>query len=263
MTVIEAAPPSPRTRANDPPAPSAREPHHPPALLRRGQLVALAVGTFLLPWCVLLGLTLPAADDAQHWSLAWAGLDCAEAVAALATAVLLRRADPRAGLAAVACGTLLLVDAWFDVCTSAPGLDHAMAVAEACCLELPLAAAAFWLALSATGGADVNRATKECEGAGPYPDHRWLSDSTRTGLRTAGNPAPHDRGDFRAVYGKSLPDHGRRAREGRAGTPGEHARAGQARETGAREPSGHARRARGSAQAREVRSGGSRRYGAG
>ena len=150
MTVIEAAPPSPRTRANDPPAPSAREPHHPPALLRRGQLVALAVGTFLLPWCVLLGLTLPATADAQHWSLAWAGLDCAEAVAALATAALLRRADPRAGLTAVAGGTLLLVDAWFDVCTSAPGLDHALAVAEACCLELPLAAAAFWLALRLT-----------------------------------------------------------------------------------------------------------------
>jgi LPXTG-motif cell wall-anchored protein len=99
---------------------------------------------------LLLGLTLPATAEAQHWSLAWAGLDCAEAVAALATAVLLRRADSRAGLAAVAAGTLMIVDAWFDVCTSAPGLDHALTVAEACCLEIPLAAAAFWLALSAT-----------------------------------------------------------------------------------------------------------------
>jgi LPXTG-motif cell wall-anchored protein len=125
-------------------------PHRPPAPLRRGQLVALAVGAFLLPWCVLLGLTLPATADAQHWSLAWAGLDCAEAVAALATALLLRRADPRAGLTAVAGGALLLADAWFDVCTSAPGLDHALAVAEACCLELPLAGAAFWLALRLT-----------------------------------------------------------------------------------------------------------------
>jgi hypothetical protein len=108
------------------------------------------VGTFLLSWCVLLGRWLPATAEAQHWSPAWAGLDCAEAVAALATAVLLRRADPRAGLTAVGCGTLLLVDAWFDVCTSAPGVDHALAVTEACCLELPLAAAAFWLALRAT-----------------------------------------------------------------------------------------------------------------
>jgi hypothetical protein len=128
------------------------EPHLRPTLLRRGQLVALAVGTFLLPWCVLLGLTLPPTAAAQHWSLAWAGLDGAEALAALATAVLLRRADPRAGLAAVAGGTLLLVDAWFDVCTSAPGLGHALALAEACCLELPLAAAAFYLALRVVRG---------------------------------------------------------------------------------------------------------------
>jgi hypothetical protein len=115
--------------------------------VRRGRLVAPAVGTFLLPWCVLLSLMLPAATEAQHWSLAWAGLDGAEALPALATAVLLRRGDPRAGLTAVAGGTLLLADAWFDVCTSAPGLDHALAVAEALCLELPLAGAAFWLAL--------------------------------------------------------------------------------------------------------------------
>lgn len=156
MTVIEAA------------RPAAPEAHRPPGLMHRGQLVALAVGTglmhrgqlvalavgtFLLPWCVLLGLSLPATAEAQHWSLAWAGLDCAEAVAALATAVLLRRADPRAGLTAVAGGTLLVVDAWFDVCTSAPCLGHAVAVAEACCLELPLAGAAFWLALRLTRAA--------------------------------------------------------------------------------------------------------------
>jgi hypothetical protein len=120
------------------------------ALVHRGRLVALAVGGFLLPWCVLLGMTLPSTAQAQHWSLAWAGLDGAEAVAALATAVLLARGNLRAGLTAVAGGTLLLADAWFDVCTSAPGLGHALAVAEAVCVEIPLAGAAFWLALTLT-----------------------------------------------------------------------------------------------------------------
>jgi hypothetical protein len=47
-------------------------------------------------------------------------------------------------------GALLLIDAWFDVCTSAPGLDHALALAEAAFAELPLAAAAGWLALRLT-----------------------------------------------------------------------------------------------------------------
>jgi hypothetical protein len=112
--------------------------------------VALAVGGFLLPWCVLLGVTLPAAARAQHWSLAWAGLDGAEAAAALATAVLLARGSARASLTAAAGSALLLVDAWFDVCTSAPGLDHAVAVVEAIFVELPLAGAAIWLAVALT-----------------------------------------------------------------------------------------------------------------
>jgi hypothetical protein len=124
-----------------------------PALLRRARLAALAAGGFLLPWCVLLSAILPATARAQNWSLAWAGLDGAEALAALATAMLLARADTRATLTAVAGGTLLLADAWFDVCTSAPGLDHALAAAEAIFVELPLAGAAFWLAVTLTRSA--------------------------------------------------------------------------------------------------------------
>ena len=120
------------------------------ALLRRARLASMAVGGFLLPWCVLLGAILPATARAQNWSLAWAGLDGAEACAALATAVLAARADARAALTAVAGGTLLLADAWFDVCTSAPGPDHALAVAEAIGVELPLAGAACWLAVTLT-----------------------------------------------------------------------------------------------------------------
>jgi hypothetical protein len=118
-----------------------------PVLLRRARLVALAAGGFLLPWSVVLAVTLPATAQAQHWALAWAGLDVAEAAAALLTAVLLTRGDRRASLPAAAAGTLLLIDAWFDVCTSAPGAGQAMALAEAGCAELPLAAAAWWVAI--------------------------------------------------------------------------------------------------------------------
>jgi hypothetical protein len=120
-------------------------------LLRRGRVVALSVGCFLLPWCVLLSVTLPVTTEVQNWSLAWTGLDGGEAIAALATAVLLTREDPRAALTAMAGGALL--NAWFDVCTSAPGADHTLAVAEAVFVELPLAGAAFWLAVRLTRGA--------------------------------------------------------------------------------------------------------------
>jgi hypothetical protein len=88
------------------------------------------------------------APGGASWSLAWAGLDGAEAVAALATAALLGRADIRASLAAAAAGTLLLIDAWFDVCTSAPGAVQALALAEAAFAEVPLGIGAWWLAVS-------------------------------------------------------------------------------------------------------------------
>jgi hypothetical protein len=117
---------------------------------RLGRLVALAVGAFLLPWCAVLGATLPASAHVPNWSLAWVGLDLAEAVAALFTAVLLTRGSPRAGLSAAAGAALLLADAWFDLCTSPPGLDRLLAVVEAVLVELPLAAAAIWLAVALT-----------------------------------------------------------------------------------------------------------------
>ena len=121
-----------------------------PVPRRRAGLVALAVGGVLLPGMVVLGVVLPATAQAQHWALAWTGLDGAEAAAALVTALLLSRGDRRASLSAGAGGTLLLIDAWFDVCTSAPGAEHAMALAEAGCAELPLAVAAWWVAIALT-----------------------------------------------------------------------------------------------------------------
>jgi hypothetical protein len=64
--------------------------------------------------------------------------------------VLLIRRSPRAALPAAAGAALLLTDAWFDVCTSAPGLDRLLAAGEAALIELPLAAAAIWLAVVLT-----------------------------------------------------------------------------------------------------------------
>jgi hypothetical protein len=114
--------------------------------IRWAQLLGLVVAVTLVPWCVLLGATLPRTFHAQNWSLAWVGLDAAIAVAAGATAILLKRGDVRAALTSTATGTLLLVDSWFDTCTSAPGLNHAVAVVEAAFVELPLSAGALWLA---------------------------------------------------------------------------------------------------------------------
>lgn len=106
-------------------------------------LVAAGIAAVLLPWCLILAATLPSTYEANHWKLAWIGLDCGTALAAALTAYLLHKQDVRAALTAVAAGTLLLADAWFDVSTAAPGLDHTLSLAEALLLELPLAICAF------------------------------------------------------------------------------------------------------------------------
>lgn len=109
-------------------------------------LVAGGVAVVLLPWVLILAVTLPSTYQANHWKLAWIGLDLAIAVTAGLTAFLLHRRDPRAALTAVAAGTLLMADAWFDVSTSGPGLDHNLSLAQALVLEVPLAICAFVLA---------------------------------------------------------------------------------------------------------------------
>jgi hypothetical protein len=109
-------------------------------------VVAAGVAAVLLPWCLILAATLPATYQASHWKLAWIGLDCATAVAAGLTAYFLHTRNSRAVLTAMAAGTLLLADAWFDVSTAAPGFDHTLSLAEALLLELPLALCAFLLA---------------------------------------------------------------------------------------------------------------------
>jgi len=101
--------------------------------------VLTAIAVFLIPWCAVLGMTLPDRSLAENWSLAWVGLDGAVAVTAAFTVLLLQRNDARAALTAMATATLLAVDSWFDLCTSHRGPDQLIAGAEAVFLEVPLA----------------------------------------------------------------------------------------------------------------------------
>jgi hypothetical protein len=57
----------------------------------------------------------------------------------LSTGLLMLRRDSRYRLTAAATSALLLVDAWFDIVTSAPGVDRLAAVGMAAALELPIA----------------------------------------------------------------------------------------------------------------------------
>jgi hypothetical protein len=105
-----------------------------------------AGGAGLIPWLVVLASYLPASTLAWNWSTAWAGLDSLEALGLFSTGVLLIRRDARYCLTAAATAALLLVDAWFDVTTSAPGLGRLLAIAMAEVVELPVSAACATLA---------------------------------------------------------------------------------------------------------------------
>ncbi|GAA0607883.1 hypothetical protein GCM10010174_26400 [Kutzneria viridogrisea] len=111
--------------------------------------VLAAAAGLLVPWTVLLGVTLPPVAQAEHWSLAWTGLDALIAVGLAGTAWLAHQRDIRVVLPATATATLMVFDAWFDLCTAAPGPDFSLALVEAALCELPLAAVCAGVALSA------------------------------------------------------------------------------------------------------------------
>ncbi|MES4886630.1 hypothetical protein [Streptomyces sp. NPDC096012] len=126
----------------------AEEPRPARGVRRTGRLL-VACGLALVPWLYVLATSLPATATAAHWPVAWVGLDALEALGLIATGLLAARGDRRHALAAAATAALLVVDAWFDTTTAAPGGDFATAVAMALGAELPLAALCGRLALRA------------------------------------------------------------------------------------------------------------------
>jgi hypothetical protein len=109
------------------------------------RLVAVSAAV-LFPWAAYLAVTLPASVSARHWPLAWTGFDVALAGGLAATAWLAIRRDRRLAFPAVSTATLLLADAWFDVCTAPAGGPLAVAVAD---MSVEVAEALGCLALAA------------------------------------------------------------------------------------------------------------------
>ena len=106
-----------------------------------------AAGLALLPWGFWLSASLPATHHSAHWDLAWSGFDVGLAACFLATAVAAyRRAIGWAGAFAAATGTMLVVDAWFDVILESHGNELTTALVEAFVFELPIAVVCFWIA---------------------------------------------------------------------------------------------------------------------
>jgi hypothetical protein len=108
--------------------------------------VLVAAGIVMLPWLAGLAVILPAQQEAAHYSTAWVGFDLALCLLLLRTGWLALSGREHMELSAAMTGTLLLVDAWFDVLTANNRHDLLVALLMALFGELPLAAFCLWIA---------------------------------------------------------------------------------------------------------------------
>ena len=108
-----------------------------------GPLFAV-LSVLLIPWIAYLATVLPSRQLSRHYDFAWAGFDGMLLIALAATAYFALRRSRNLAVAATSAGTLLIVDAWFDVLT-ARRRQLPVSVAAAVFIELPLAVLCWWL----------------------------------------------------------------------------------------------------------------------
>ncbi len=97
----------------------------------------LGIALLLVPWGVYLAISLPERAVSENYRLTWVGFDLFLVAAVARVAWLAARRDARIALGAIVVSTLLVVDAWFDVTTSAPGSARTTALLAAVLLEIP------------------------------------------------------------------------------------------------------------------------------
>ncbi|MFJ2887329.1 MULTISPECIES: hypothetical protein [unclassified Streptomyces] len=107
---------------------------------RRHTLELLTVcAVTLVPWTVVLALTLPSGYEVHQWRLTWVGFDILLVVAMASTALLGWRRNRAVVLAALTTSVLLICDAWFDVSLAFGTSEVWLSAALALFVELPLA----------------------------------------------------------------------------------------------------------------------------
>jgi hypothetical protein len=119
-------------------------PRFPRSTRSRFLLVLTGAASIEIIWTIYIGLYLPPHYVANHWNVAWVGLDIAQIVMLLATGWAAWRRRAILSLYATAAGTLLIIDAWFDVTTARRG-DVIQSILFAGLLEVPWALVLFWL----------------------------------------------------------------------------------------------------------------------
>jgi hypothetical protein len=115
-------------------------------LIRLAGPLFAVLSLLLIPWIIFLASVLPSRQLSRHYDFAWAGFDVMLLIALAATAYFALRRSRNLSVAATSAGTLLIVDAWFDVLTSRRR-QLPVSIAFAVFIELPLAALCWWLSV--------------------------------------------------------------------------------------------------------------------
>ena len=106
----------------------------------------IMLGLVLVPWTVYLGTTLPEHHLSSHWDISWTGLDIGLAASLICTGVTAYAKSIWVIIAASTTGSLLLVDAWFDVMSERSAFVLHEAIILALLFEIPLALMSYYLA---------------------------------------------------------------------------------------------------------------------
>ncbi|MBS2963166.1 hypothetical protein KGA66_08925 [Actinocrinis puniceicyclus] len=122
-------------------------------------VLLLVLGMLTLPWIAGLAVVLPSSARSAHYDVSWAGFDLLLCVMLLRTGWSALRRREQSELTAAMAGTLLIVDAWFDVLSAPDTAQFLVALAMAVFVELPLAALCLWL----SGRVDAARRRREAQ----------------------------------------------------------------------------------------------------
>jgi hypothetical protein len=151
-------------------------------LSRELVLTALTTGALLeTAWTIYLAWRLPRHYTANHWDLAWVGLDSAQVLMLLLAAWAAWRRRAVLILFSCAAGTLLLVDAWFDVTTAR--YDEISQSFLSVAVEVPSALLLFWIAhhvVRRLGSAITNGGDPISVRRLPIPDRTDRSEPTQS-----------------------------------------------------------------------------------
>lgn len=108
-------------------------------------VLLVVLGLLTLPWIAGLAVVLPSSERSAHYDVSWVGFDVLLCALLLRTGWLALRRREQSEVTAAMAGTLLIVDAWFDVLSAPDTKQFLIALAMALLVELPLAGVCLWI----------------------------------------------------------------------------------------------------------------------